>query len=108
MIRGSLMTTEHPPVRAERMLITPELAKSWLASNPRNRNKIEGWTADKRLRAAHSEEWNRYMTEEAKSQGIEWTPRLTDEEKARKQYEDLLAKYPHLAQRDEPLDVELS
>lgn len=54
-------------------------------------------TADKRLREAHGEEWNRLMTEEAKARGIDWKPRLSPEQKRREQFKALLAEDPSLA-----------
>lgn len=53
--------------------------------------------ADKRLREAHPDEWAKYKFEETKARGLDWTPRLTEEQKAEKQIADLLAKFPHLA-----------
>lgn len=53
--------------------------------------------AARRLRDAHAEEYNGYLGEEMAARGIEWTPRLTDEQKAAKQVSDLLTQYPGLA-----------
>lgn len=63
--------------------------------------------ADKRLREAHLDEYNKYKSEEAKARGIEWSPRLTDEQKAEKQYADLIAKYPHLAGKKQDDEITL-
>lgn len=54
-------------------------------------------TAMTRLREAHPAEFNQLRQAAAKELGIEWTPRPTDEEKAREQMQALLAKYPGLA-----------
>lgn len=53
--------------------------------------------ADRRLRAAHQDEWNDYKAAEAKERGQEWSPKQTDEEKAAAQLFALLTEFPHLA-----------
>lgn len=55
-------------------------------------------TATKALREAHKDEFNALRAEHAAALGFEWTPPLSEEEKARQQYEELLAKFPSLAQ----------
>lgn len=54
--------------------------------------------ASKRLKEAHTEEWNTYMTEEATARGEQWAPKQTPEQKAAADFERLLAQYPHLAE----------
>lgn len=53
--------------------------------------------ATKRLREAHRDEFNEYQKEEAKKLGIDWSPKPTAEEKARAQFQELLAQHPGLA-----------
>lgn len=53
--------------------------------------------ATARVREAHRDEFNRYQQEELATRGIEWSPRLTDEEKALASMQETLRKYPNLA-----------
>jgi hypothetical protein len=53
----------------------------------------------KRLKEAHTDEFNGYMAEEAKARGQEWSPRLTPEQRAEQELQDLLAKFPDLANK---------
>lgn len=74
-----------------------------MAENPKSEART---AALRRLREAHAEEYNTYLGEEMGARGIEWTPRLTDEQKAAKQVADLLSQYPELkAQFVEPEKV---
>ena len=52
--------------------------------------------ATRRLRKAHLAEFNNYRVEEAKKRGIEWSPPLTADEKAREELDRLLAEHPTL------------
>lgn len=56
-------------------------------------------TATQRLRENHRDEFNEAYSKAAKELGVEWTPRLTDEEKAEQQFNELLAAYPNLAEK---------
>lgn len=57
----------------------------------------EAYTAaTQRLREAHREEFNGYYGEEAKQRGVEWSPRLSPEEKAKATLEALIAEHPDL------------
>lgn len=53
--------------------------------------------ATTRLRDAHRDEFNRLMKAEAEALGVEWSPRLSAEEKAEKDLIALLAQHPTLA-----------
>jgi hypothetical protein len=55
--------------------------------------------AEKRLREAHRDEFDGYVQQEATSRGVTYKRRLTDEEKAEQQLNDLLAAHPTLAQK---------
>lgn len=52
--------------------------------------------ATARVRDAHREEFNAFMKEEAKALGVDWSPKPTDEEKAKATLDALLAQHPHL------------
>lgn len=55
--------------------------------------------ASKRLKTAHQDEWDKYMVEEATARGQKWQPKPDAEQKAKAEFERLLAQYPHLAQQ---------
>lgn len=55
--------------------------------------------ANKRLKEAHLEEWNKLMAEEAKARGVEWKRRESPEEKAEKELTKLIEQFPHLAEK---------
>ncbi len=55
--------------------------------------------ATQRLREGHKQEFQSLYAEEAKALGVEWTPRLTEAEKAEAQFEQLLIDYPHLREK---------
>lgn len=55
--------------------------------------------AQTRLREENRDAYNRIMAEEMQARGIDWAPRLTEEEKAAKQVADLLAQYPSLREQ---------
>lgn len=52
--------------------------------------------AHKRLAEAHADELRALMVEEHEKRGVEYRPRLTEEERARQQVLDLFAKHPSL------------
>lgn len=54
--------------------------------------------ATKRLREAHLDEFNGYRQEEAAKRGVEWTPPLSADQKARADLDRLLAEHPHLVE----------
>lgn len=54
-------------------------------------------TATTQLREAHKDEFHTLMKAAAKDLGVDWSPRPTAQEKARKQMMDLLAAHPELA-----------
>lgn len=63
-------------------------------------DKVKGqaYTAAQRaLRAAHQDEFNTYLQAEYAKVGFKWSPRLTEEQQAAKQMEELLDKFPGLA-----------
>lgn len=55
--------------------------------------------ATQRLREAHPEEFTKLRKAAAEELGVEWEPRLTAEQKAEQQFEELLERYPHLRER---------
>ena len=55
--------------------------------------------AQTRLREEFKSDYNRIMAEEMRKRGIDWSPRLTEEEKAAKQVADLLAQFPSLREQ---------
>lgn len=54
-------------------------------------------TATSRLRDHRRDEFNEFMTEETKRLGIDWSPRLSAEEKAWKDVKAILSEHPDLA-----------
>jgi hypothetical protein len=55
--------------------------------------------ASQHLREEHRDEFNGYYSEEAKERGVVWEPRLNAEQRAEKELSELLARFPHLADR---------
>ena len=55
--------------------------------------------ATQRLREAHTDEFKKLRQAAAQELGIEWTPRLTPEERAERDFDKLLGEFPHLASR---------
>lgn len=69
-------------------------------SDQENRSKLltkAYGIATARLRSENKETFDRYYSEAAKDLGVEYTPRLTPEQKAKQEIADLLTKYPNLA-----------
>jgi hypothetical protein len=54
--------------------------------------------ATKELRSAHHDEFVKLQKKHAESLGVDWSPRLTEEQRARQTYEELVAKYPHFSE----------
>lgn len=52
--------------------------------------------ATTRLRKENPTLWNEVLADEYRKAGIEWKPRLTEEEKAKQQIAELLAAHPSL------------
>lgn len=52
--------------------------------------------AARRLREEYADRYRELMIEEHEKRGVEYQPRLTDEEKAERTVKDLLARYPNL------------
>jgi hypothetical protein len=61
-------------------------------------NKAYG-VASAALRDGHREEFNKLHQKAAHDLGIEWSPKLTAEERAAQEFDALLATFPHLAER---------
>jgi len=61
-------------------------------------------TAMSRLRAAHSDEFNALVKEEAAKLGVEWNPRPSKKDRAKKKMAELLAEYPELAEEIDEID----
>lgn len=57
--------------------------------------------AEKLLREKYAEEFKALVQTEATKLGVVYSFRKTKEEKAREQYEALVAEFPHLAQQGE-------
>lgn len=55
--------------------------------------------AEKRLREQYREQFDALVQEEATARGVSYQRRLTEEEKAEKALQDLLAAHPHLAEK---------
>lgn len=55
--------------------------------------------ATQRLREARHEEFVKYRLEAAQELGVEWSPRLTPEQKAEREFDMLLEQFPHLADK---------
>jgi hypothetical protein len=53
--------------------------------------------AQKRLKEAHIDEFNKYMAEEASKRGQPWKPKASAKEKAKADFERLLAEHPEFA-----------
>jgi len=53
--------------------------------------------AETRLREKYADEFKALVNEEAAARGVTYTFRKTEEERAREQYTELLAKFPDLA-----------
>jgi hypothetical protein len=51
----------------------------------------------RRLREAHNDTWQALLEEAYREAGIDYKPRLTPEQKAKRQIDSLLAEFPHLA-----------
>ena len=60
--------------------------------------------ATQRLRETHRDEFIQYRQEAAAELGIEWEPRLTAEQRAERDFDRLLAEYPHLKDRLAPAE----
>jgi hypothetical protein len=57
--------------------------------------------ATQRLREKYHDEFVGYRQEAAKELGVEWEPRLTPEQRAKKEFEALIAEYPSLLEQVE-------
>lgn len=55
--------------------------------------------ATQRLREAYPTEFKQLRKEAAKELGVEWEPRLTPEERAEQEFDDLLDRFPYLRER---------
>lgn len=52
--------------------------------------------AVRRLREAHPQVWQSLLAEEYEIEGLQYRPRLTPQQKAKKQIEELLNEFPEL------------
>jgi hypothetical protein len=87
-------TPEEPQAGAE---APPAEAPAQLSKEDRDARLRESYAAaEKRLRDAHTDEFNGYRTEEAAARGVEWKPKPTKAEKAKAEIERLLAENPEL------------
>jgi len=55
--------------------------------------------ATQQLKEAHRDEFNALYQKAAADEGVEWSPRLSPEQKAEAEVKRLLAEYPGLSQR---------
>ena len=51
------------------------------------------------LRAAHRTEFDALMAQHAEALGVTWSPRLTAEQKAEQEFDQLILDFPHLRER---------
>lgn len=51
------------------------------------------------LRDEYRDRFNALYSEAAEALGVEWKPRLTEEQRAEQQFKELLTAYPHLADK---------
>lgn len=58
--------------------------------------------ATSRLRQDHRDDFDKLMSEEAQNLGVEYTPRLTPEERAKKELEEILEQFPSLRDQINP------
>lgn len=58
--------------------------------------------ATTRLREQYRTEFDALYSQEAEALGVDYTPRLTPEQKAQQEFDALLEQYPNLAQRVQP------
>lgn len=69
-------------------------------SNDRNTKIRQAYSAAaKRLREAHKQEFDTLQAEEAQRLGVDWKPRPTNEDKAARQFAELLRDNPGLAEK---------
>lgn len=54
--------------------------------------------ATKELRSTYHDQFVELQKKHAKALGVDWQPRLTEEQRARQTYEELVAKYPHFSE----------
>lgn len=59
-----------------------------------------------RLVRENQETFNSLVKEDLAGQGIDWSPRLTPEQRAEQEFERLLAEHPHLASKISPEAVQ--
>lgn len=71
-----------------------------MSQEERDKRMSKAYTsAQKDLREAHQDEFNGYYQARAAEQGIDWTPRLSKEDKALAEIEKLLTDNPSLAEK---------
>lgn len=58
------------------------------------------------LRENHRDEFNDLYQKAAKAEGVEWSPRPTEEQQAAALFDDLLVRFPHLRERVEEGAIE--
>jgi hypothetical protein len=87
-------TPEEPQAGAE---APPAEAPAELSKEDRDARLREAYTAaDRRLREAHADEFNKFRAEEAAARNVEWKPKPSKAEKAKAEIERLLAENPEL------------
>lgn len=71
-----------------------------MTSEERDKRLQKAYTAaTQALRDVHREEFNTLYSEHAEKQGVEWSPRLTPEQKAEQEFDKLVKDFPHLLER---------
>ena len=92
-------TTTKPATRAGKAKPTPQDAEALAAANGETiqqlKNRLRG-KAEREVLNNHADEFHDIATKMFAEVGLEFVRRLTDEEKAAKQIEELYEKYPNL------------
>lgn len=76
---------------------------SEMTSEERDRRLQKAYTAaTQELRDGHRDEFNALYSKHAEAHGVDWSPRLTAEQKAEQEFDRLVRDYPHLLERTPP------
>jgi len=68
-----------------------------MTSEERDKRLQKAYTAaTQALREAHRDEFHTLYSKHAEEQGVEWSPRLTAEQKAKQEFDRLVRDYPSL------------
>ena len=76
------------------------MAEPEMTQEDRDRRLQKAYTrATQTLREMHRDEFNTLYSDNAREQGVEWSPRLTAEQRAEQEFDALVEAYPHLRDR---------